>query len=142
MYRCLTQRGTIVHTEQVRWDMEGEIGVFPGLLRDAPTLVHEPDLEKDLFGVPRDPPEGKPPKALKGPRATMPKDAPLGVIRLNRGRVFAPDGTPMPKGYIFDRLRQVDGLTVEEARLRKFPDKNGKPKRYSGDIAYVCERTD
>ena len=116
--------------------MEGEIGVLPGLLRDAPTLVHEPDLEKDLFRVPKDPLEGKPPKAPKGPRATMPKDAPLGVIRLNKGRVFAPDGTPMPKGYIFDRLRQVDGLTVEEARLRKFPDKNGKPKRYSGDLAY------
>ena len=41
VYRCLTQRGTIVHTKQVRWDMEGEIGVFPGVLRDAPTLVHE-----------------------------------------------------------------------------------------------------
>ena len=50
--------------------------------------------------------------------------------------LYTPDGTPVPKVYIFDRLRQVDGLTVEEARLRKFPDKNGKLKRHSGDIAY------
>ena len=58
-----------------------------------------------------------------------------GIIRLNKEKVYPANGIG-PKQYILDRIEAVDRMTVEEARLRKFPDKHGKDKRYSGDIAY------
>ena len=131
VYKCLTRHNTIIHTSQVQWLPGTELGVFPGLSRDAPALITKPALDTGLFD--------KPVKADKKGKATE-KSAPLGAnlsgtIRLNRDKVYPAHGTG-PKPYILDRVVAVDGLSVEEARMMKFPDKHGKAKRYSGDIAY------
>lgn len=146
VYKCLTQHGTVIHTEQVVWDKDPVLGVFPDVRKNAPGMIHGPPLAEvpdkllghpatdKLLGHPATPDPPETPKAR--PKAAMPKDASGGIIRLNRERVYTPDGTPVPKKYILDRVRQLDGVPVEEARLMRFPDKNGKLKRYSGDLAY------
>ena len=55
---------------------------------------------------------------------------------MNADRVFDSEGKPRPKPYIFERASRVDGLSVEEARMLRFPDAKGRAKRYSGDLAY------
>ena len=132
VYKCLTRHGSVIHSEQVNWDMEAPLGLFPTL--DGVASHTEPVLNRldvDVFK-----PAGKPVAAGKVPPAASRKGLPAGTIRINRDKVYARDGTPKPKPYIYDRIRSVDGLSVEEAQARVFPDKNGNPKRYSGDIAY------
>ena len=134
VYKCLTAHGIIIHTEQVPWDMEAPLGIFPGsgeskpaAPREAPTVVPS-DLWRPSSGDAAEPRRKPTPIKTGAP--------PLGVIRLVKANVYDPTGKPRPKDYIFDRVRHVDGLTVEEARLRRFPDSRGRLKRYSGDLAY------
>ena len=131
VYKCLTRHNTIVHTSQVQWLPGEELGVFPGMEKDAPALISEPSLETDLFDKSKV-------KSDKRSKTADPasKSAGLdGIIRLNRDKVYPANGK-LPKQYILERILAVDGMAVEEARRMKFPDKNGKLKRYSGDIAY------
>ena len=50
------------------------------------------------------------------------------VLRLNNERVFKKDGTPRPKDYILERLKAVEGRTVEEAVGTLQKDTRGAPR--------------
>ena len=52
VYKCLTRHNTIIHTSQVQWLPGTELGVFPGLSRDAPALITKPALDTGLFDKP------------------------------------------------------------------------------------------
>ena len=41
VYKCLTAHGTIIHTEQVSWDMEAPLGIFPGSGESKPAAPQE-----------------------------------------------------------------------------------------------------
>ena len=32
VYKCLTRHGSVIHSEQVNWDMEAPLGLFPTLM--------------------------------------------------------------------------------------------------------------
>ena len=134
VYKCLTRHNTIIHTSQVRWMPGQDLGVFPGLKQDAPALITEPRLDTDLFDKSKVSSENQAKPAKTTSSRSRPDDE--GVIRLNRDKVYDAKGDPNPKPYILDRIVAVDGCTVKEAVMLKFPDKSGKDKRYSGDIAY------
>ena len=133
VYKCLTAHGTIVRVEQVSWDLHANLGVFPSLHGDREIAAPaRPPLDTGVFGT-------RAPAAKPGaePGAVPMGAAPSsGVIRMNVDRVLDSEGNPRPKPYIYERLRQVDGLSMEEARTRRFPDSKGRLKRYSGDLAY------
>ena len=82
----------------------------------------------------------KPAKQSKQPAKTgkgeKPSSVPSGVLRLNKIKVYGADGLPRPKPYIYDRLKAVEGLTVEEACKLEFPDKHGQLRQYKRDIFY------
>ena len=73
----------------------------------------------------------------KGKRVPTRSDSslPAGIIRL-QPKVFDSAGEPKPKPYIFDRIRAVEGLTVEVACKLEFADKAGRPRPYRRDISY------
>ena len=59
------------------------------------------------------------------------------IIRLNRSRVYRPDGSHRPTEYIYQRLRAVDGLSVEAAKEGVVTDKDGSLKGYGeSDLKY------
>ena len=136
VYKCLTAHGTVIRTEQVMWDMEAQLGVFPGVDTSAApqeaTPVGQPSA--DLWRPSSDDMvESRPIASRKQSSRSL---QPTGIIRLVEGNIYGPGGKPRPKDYILDRIRHVEGLSVEEARSRYFPDSKGRPKRYSGDLAY------
>ena len=62
------------------------------------------------------------------------------MLRLNNERVFKKDGTPRPKDYILERLKAVEGRTVEEAVGTLQKDTKGRLKPYRAmDLNYDIE---
>jgi hypothetical protein len=59
------------------------------------------------------------------------------VVRINRSRVYRPNGTHRPTEYIYQRLRAVDGLSVGAAKEVVVTNKDGESKLYSeADLRY------
>ena len=140
VYRCLTRHNTIVHSEQVFWDMKAPLGVFlsPKTVasrskQERPQKLKLKDV--DLFAEKQ---KSKPAAPANKKASSMPS----GTLRLNKSKVFDPSGNPrVQKPYILERVKAVDGLTVEEACKLEFPDAHGKLKPYHRDIHYdVFER--
>ena len=46
------------------------------------------------------------------------------------------NGLPRPKPYIYERLKAVQGLTVEEACKLEFPNTHGQLEQYKRGIFY------
>ena len=137
VYKCLTQHGTIVHTRKVEWDMETQLGLFPP--------VRFSDLPRREGGAPpiQQFEEGKaaaPTGAAKMTRASRRRMSSLSgeaIVRINRSRVYRPDGSHRPTEYIYQRLRAVDGLSVSAAGEVAVTNKNGETKLYSeADLRY------
>ena len=141
VYKCLTRRGTVIHTEQVSWDMDSPLGRFLATTAETPSqssaaaeTSSEPSVERlrtDLFKAP----DASPTSGKNSPHTTV-RGLPEGIIRLNNDKVFKADGSPKPVPYIFHRIQSVDGLTTSAACALQFPDKNGKLRRYSRDCGY------
>ena len=130
VYRCLTRHNTVVHSEQVYWDLKQPLGVFLSVKTGPPVKAPEKApklLDVDLFA------EKQKPAAPADKKASS---LPQGILRLNKAKVFDSDGRPRPKPYILERIKAVDGLSVEEACKLEFPDLHGKLRPYRRDINY------
>ena len=98
VYKCLTAHGTIIHTEQVSWDMEAPLGIFPDSGASKPASPQEApavaagSLWRQSSGDANEP--------WRKPTPVKASAPPLGVIRLIKANVYDPTGKPRPKDYI------------------------------------------
>ena len=52
------------------------------------------------------------------------------ILRINASKVFRSDGSARPADYILERIKALDGMTVEEAVKQRFSDAKGKLTKY------------
>ena len=137
VYKCLTRHNTIIHSEQVRWDLDAPLGVFlstePGgpVSKEASPKPSMKDI--DVFAEKASRPS---PKENSEKPKRQGSSLPSGILRINKDKFFDAEGNPRPKKYISDRVKAVEGLTVAEAVVLEFPDKHGKLQKYRRDIFY------
>ena len=154
VYRCRTTRGSDIFVEQVEWDLDAPLGIFPKVRpddesRDVPIddrVFNDAFLDKklrlvsELYG------------SAEEQRAVMERPTSAGarlrnvgrrripdwhVLRPNFEKIYRPDGTIRCERYIRDRVEAVNGLTLAEAIKETFMNKHGKPMLYAArHIAY------
>ena len=130
VYRCLTERGTIIHSPRVKWDIKASLGVFLSPIsyptKEVPSrleLFSEPIFEDCTMkskAQSKEVPERSPIPASGRAKASqhLPCDAAYLKIRTN------PDKTSV-KSYIAERCRLLDGTCVADAIGRKVQNAKG-----------------
>ena len=112
IYKCLTAHNTIIHSEQVDWDMDAPLGQMlesTDLAKESskPTSsrLAIDDVHIDLAAVAECCIEGdtsdKLPKA-KMPSKEMPLEGAHATLKLNKARYFKKNGDVQPKAYVAD----------------------------------------
>ena len=98
------------------------------------TIMNEDKQQAEAEAEPSE--RAEQPAKQKASREDKPSSVPSGILRLNKLKVYGADGLPRPKPYIYERLKAVDGLTVEEACKLEFPNKHGQLQQYKRGIFY------
>ena len=140
-FRCLTTRGTIIHTVRVNWHLQAPLGIFLDHQSDQDSCVplvspgtlfkEKPVEEKE---VSPDSAEIGPRKALVSGKterqrasAVLPADPRFLTIRLNPLK-------GSKTGYIRERCAHLNGTCVHDAIGRHFLGSDGKLRPYRGDF--------
>jgi hypothetical protein len=154
VYKMLTRHGTIIHGEQVVWDMDANLGEMLPVERTKmaaslkrltvsevmPDLINQSNTESlsKKAGCNSD----KPPATEKSDTpeavAEVSTEGARAVLRLNISKSLGNKG---PASYILHRCEQLDGVALDEATGRRFEDSKGKQRPYrKQDLDYDLAR--
>ena len=156
VYKMLTRHGTIIHGEQVVWDMDANLGEFLPVERiktDAALKRYRVnEVMPDLINQAADNivPSKRTSKAATQEQAAsfnrkpqtavsdVSSEGARAVLRLNISKALGSKG---PAPYILHRCEQLDGIALEDATGKRFEDSKGKQRPYrKQDLDYDLSR--
>ena len=123
VYRCLTERGTIIHSQQVQWNVQSQLGVF---LAGRQYPKEETAVKLDGFATPLFAEKSKDSDqsaARAVAQSSLPCEPRFLILRRNPAKESR-------STHISTRTALLDGTCLVDAIGRYFDDNKGKSARY------------